>query len=138
MIYKGLMATKTIYSIEDDIDGTPNASTVTFALEGAVYEIDLSDKHVTQLRKAMELFVEHARRQRGAAAVGGRTRRANGLLAQNGLSAGTVREWAQEQGIEVSDRGRIPDAIVEQYTEALKNPAKPRARRSGAKASAGK
>ena len=29
-----------------------------------------------------------------------------------------VREWAQQQGLQVSDRGRIPQAIVEQYQAA--------------------
>jgi hypothetical protein len=27
----------------------------------------------------------------------------------------TIRQWAQQQGIQVSERGRIPEEVVAQY-----------------------
>jgi hypothetical protein len=35
-----------------------------------------------------------------------------------GPSAATIRQWAQEQGIEVSARGRVPRAVRDQYLAA--------------------
>jgi nucleoid-associated protein Lsr2 len=34
----------------------------------------------------------------------------------------TIRSWAKDQGIAVSDRGRIPASVVEQYEAATKEP----------------
>ena len=31
-----------------------------------------------------------------------------------------VRQWAQQQGIEVGERGRIPEEVVERYRAAKK------------------
>ncbi len=45
----------------DDIDGTPAQQTITFALDGVTYEIDLSDRHAKQLRSVLERHIEHAR-----------------------------------------------------------------------------
>ena len=50
----------------DDVDGTEADQTVTFALDGVSYEIDLNDQHATQLRHDLGAWIEHARR------VGGR------------------------------------------------------------------
>jgi Lsr2 len=52
------MASRTIVLYEDDLDGTKAAGTVTFALEGVQYEIDLSSKNADKLRKAMAPYVE--------------------------------------------------------------------------------
>jgi len=35
---------------------------------------------------------------------------------------GEIRTWAKEHGIEVSERGRIPAAVLEQYRAATKAP----------------
>jgi hypothetical protein len=49
------MARKTLIQLTDDIDGTPMTDgagrTVTFALEGTTYEIDLSDAHIADSTK---------------------------------------------------------------------------------------
>ncbi|MEV5710094.1 histone-like nucleoid-structuring protein Lsr2 [Actinoallomurus sp. NPDC052274] len=38
-----------------------------------------------------------------------------GHSAISGASASTIRAWAKTRGIEVNERGRIPEAVVEQY-----------------------
>lgn len=55
------MASKTVVEWVDDIDGEPAAETVTFALDGVEYEIDLSTEHATQLRTALTEFIRKAR-----------------------------------------------------------------------------
>jgi len=96
----------------DDLDGGEAAGTVRFGLDGAEYEIDLSAAHNDELRKALQKYLEHARRTGGTARIAARTRRGSAV------DTAKVREWAKEQGIEVKDRGRVPANVVEQYQTA--------------------
>lgn len=64
------MASKTVVELFDDLDGGRADETVSFALDGVEYEIDLSTANATALRNAMAEFIRHAHR------VTGRTRRA--------------------------------------------------------------
>jgi DNA-binding protein HU-beta len=55
------VASKTVVEWVDDIDGGPAAETVSFALDGVEYEIDLSIEHATQLRTTLTEFIRKAR-----------------------------------------------------------------------------
>ncbi len=47
----------------DDLDGESKAhKTVRFAFDGAEYELDLSDQHVSEFRAAVEPYLRAARR----------------------------------------------------------------------------
>jgi hypothetical protein len=108
------MARKVEVKLIDDIDGGQADETVAFAVDGTNYEIDLSAKHANDLRSALEKFVGSARRagRTGApAASRGRVSPARSDRAQNRA----IRDWAKRKKIELSDRGRIPRNIVEQY-----------------------
>jgi nucleoid-associated protein Lsr2 len=108
------MAQRVQVILEDDFDGTDADETVSFGLEGVEYEIDLSSKNAESLREALAPWVAHARR------VGGRRRRAAKVAAANGGSSSTsdIRAWAQEQGYEVSSRGRVSSEIRAAYEAA--------------------
>ena len=97
----------------DDLDGGEAAGTVRFGLDGTEYEIDLSAAHSDELRKALELYLAHARRVGGTARTAARSRRGSASV-----DTAKVREWAKGQGIEVKDRGRVPADVVEQYKAA--------------------
>ena len=56
------MAKRIITDTVDDLDGAPGAETVTFALNGVVYEIDLTSKNAKKLESALAPFIEKARR----------------------------------------------------------------------------
>ena len=101
------MATKITIALEDDLEGGPADETVRFAVGGTQYEIDLSKKHAAAFRKQLAPFVEHARKA-------GRGQRRPRTTSSRQRS-GDIRAWAKEQGIAVSDRGRIPASVVEQY-----------------------
>src|SRR3978361_1522110 len=97
--------------------GSPNAETVTFSFDGRSFEIDLSKKGRSALEKALKPYIDAGR------AVGSRPTRA----AANGRARGrrsssvdlaAVRSWAAENGITVSDRGRISSSVLEQYQAA--------------------
>ncbi|WP_156759944.1 histone-like nucleoid-structuring protein Lsr2 [Microbacterium karelineae] len=111
------MARKIIHQLVDDIDGTVleigQGESVHFSLDGRSYEIDLTDEHATQLRDALAPFVKAGRRAGGAA----RSARPRGAAAGK-HDLGAVRAWARENGHEVSDRGRVPSAILEAYEAA--------------------
>lgn len=56
------MAQKVAVAYTDDIDGTRAAETVSFALDGASYEIDLSARNARVLRKALATYQDAGRR----------------------------------------------------------------------------
>jgi hypothetical protein len=108
------MAQRVTVALEDDLDGGPADETVRFAFGGAEYEIDLSKKNATAFRKKITPFIEHARK-----AGRGPARRATRPVASRQRS-GEIRAWAKDHGITVSERGRIPASVVEQYQAATK------------------
>ncbi|MFC4858384.1 histone-like nucleoid-structuring protein Lsr2 [Actinophytocola glycyrrhizae] len=120
------MAQRTILELVDDLDGGKADETVTFALDGVEFEIDLSADHAAALRNTLAEFVGHARR------IGGRKQRSAGAPKTNGNSNSNgngngkpdtqaVREWARSQGEQVAERGRVPQALVIRFQEAHQN-----------------
>jgi hypothetical protein len=108
------MATKITVTLEDDLDGGPAEETVRFAVGGTEYEIDLNRKNARAFRKQLAPFIEHARR------AGRGQRRRQARSASSREHSGDIRAWANEQGIAVSGRGRIPASVLEQYEAATK------------------
>jgi hypothetical protein len=106
------MAQKVTIALEDDLDGGPADETVRFGIGGSEYEIDLNKKNAKAFRKQLAPFIEHARK----AGRGPRRPR----TASTRQRSGSVRAWAKEQGITVSERGRIPSSVVDQYEAATK------------------
>jgi hypothetical protein len=106
------MAQRVTVALEDDLDGGPADETVRFAFGGADYEIDLSKKNAAAFRKKLAPFVEHARKPgRAQPRRGSRT-------AASRQRSGDIRAWAKDHGIAVSERGRIPASVVDQYQAA--------------------
>lgn len=102
--------------ITDDIDGSKDAREVSFAFQGTNYNIDLGKKNLAAFEKASKPYIDAATKvSRGPA----KTRRSTKSRFSGGSDA-AVREWAREAGIEVSQRGRIPKAVLEQYESAHK------------------
>lgn len=112
------MAQRVIIELLDDMDGTTAATqTVSFGLDGIAYDIDLSDKNAEKVRKALAPFIEKARRTGKApksASNGSKAAKA----ASTGPKPADVRKWAQDNGHEVPDRGRIPQEIQDAYAAA--------------------
>jgi Lsr2 len=106
------VAQKITVVLEDDIDGGPADETVRFRLGGTDYEIDLSTKNANAFRRQLAPFIEHARR------TGRGQRRRPGRAASSRERSADIRAWAKDQGITVSDRGRISASVAEQYEAA--------------------
>ena len=115
------MAKRVIHELIDDIDGKTADESVTFGLDGVQYEIDLSADNAAKLRDALAPFVAAGTRvARGTAApaVTGRGREAGRGRSSSRADREqnrAIREWAIAKGLEVSDRGRIKQEIVDRY-----------------------
>lgn len=105
------MATRVETTLIDDLDGTEAAETVTFALDGSTYEIDLSQPNADALRGSLAAFVSKARRAGGRKQAGTPARRGASNTQQ-------VRAWAEAQGMTVNSRGRLNSRVVEAYEKA--------------------
>lgn len=106
------MARKTYVELIDDLTGDKAEETVSFALDGVAYEIDLSEENAAKLREELGNWTEKARR------VGGRRARGTSGSRSSSNDSAKIREWAREAGYEVPDRGRISGTIRKAYEEA--------------------
>lgn len=113
------MAQRTVVRLVDDIEGTELANgkgeTVSFALDGVSYEIDLADKNAKKLRDALQFYVEHGRRvagRRGRSTSGAASRPAKDY------DTAAVKAWAATKKIDVPSRGRLPKSLIDQYKAA--------------------
>lgn len=112
------MAQKVTVSLVDDLDGSEAEETVEFGLDGASYQIDLSEDNAERLRDALAEYVEHARRSGGRKRAVGRVTaagRAPRTATADREQNQAIREWARKQGMKVSDRGRIPSDVIDAY-----------------------
>jgi hypothetical protein len=107
------MAQRVTVELEDDLDGGPAVETLRFGLGGSEYEIDLSKKNASRFRRQIAPYIEHARK------AGSRPRRRAVRPGSGRGRSGDIRAWAKDQGIAVSERGRIPASVVQQYQAAM-------------------
>ncbi|UJP40915.1 histone-like nucleoid-structuring protein Lsr2 [Cellulomonas palmilytica] len=109
------MAQKVQVLLIDDVDGSSADETVTFALDGVTYEIDLTAKRAAELRDSFATWVGHARKV-GGRSTSGAAKPSSRRRSSNDAQA--IREWAKAQGLEVSERGRISADVREAYDKA--------------------
>ena len=121
------MATMTTVSLVDDLDGSAAAETVAFALDGANYEIDLTDKNAKKLRDSLAAFVSGARRvdsgrrataTRGAKAKPAMATKSSARTTPDREQTAAIREWARTAGFEVSERGRLSATVLDAFEAA--------------------
>ena len=108
------MAQRVNVVLVDDLDGNDASETVTFALDGVDYEIDLSESNAAALRDALGRYIQAGRR------VGGRRKKGQRVAAggETGPSASDIRRWARENGWDVPERGRVSAEVREAYAAA--------------------
>jgi hypothetical protein len=80
-----------------------------FSLDGRDYEIDLCEKHSQKFDEVLSRFAEKARKVTNR--VGKPKRR---TTAHRQRSA-EIRSWAKQNGMDVSDRGRIPANVIAKF-----------------------
>lgn len=104
-----IMAIRTV--LVDDMDGGDADVTIAFIVNGESYTLDLSTKNAERFNKAIEPFVEAAQKRAAS--------RVNLVEAEMAgvEQRAAIREWARKKGMEVSDRGRIPQDIVDAFNK---------------------
>lgn len=114
------MAKTVIVKLTDDLDGSDADETVSFALDGRTYEIDLSAAHAVQLRDAVMPFAQKARVS-GARSGGSTSRPPRSTAGETMYSQlhdeekARFRSWAN-----MATARRISDARVKSWIAAGK------------------
>ena len=103
------MAQKVQVFLVDDVDGSEASESVSLGVDGTTYELDLSDKNAKKLRDELGPWIKAARKTGG-------TRRPTTSSSNVDLKA--IRAWAAANKIELSNRGRVPANVIEQYKAA--------------------
>lgn len=106
------MAQRVQVQLLDDLTGEEAAETITFGLDGVMYEIDLTAQNARQLRDELGVYVEKGRKVRGRSAA----QRRSTTSARD--ETRRIREWAEKNGYSPSSRGRISKNIMEAYQAA--------------------
>jgi hypothetical protein len=110
------MAQKVITTLVDDIDGTHIADgegeTVRFAIDGTSYEIDLTTDNAEKLRDALQPYIDNGRRTRNTTP---QTKSTSISSSNSREEFAAAREWLKNNGHQVSDRGRVPNKLLELY-----------------------
>lgn len=132
----------------DDMDNSPGAEPVKFSLGENSYVIDLCEKNLHRLEKALRPFIEHARQTKGTVkppkvgemppddapeptqqavqaavkSVGQRVRAADKATSAGGKAPSArpgIREWAVQEGLLPAGRGgRMPLSVEDAYDAA--------------------
>ncbi len=97
--------------LEDDLTGGPADETIMFGLDGREFEIDLNTKHAQRFRKQLAAFIEHARPVRAGRRTAART-------AASRERSRLIRAWADQEGFEVAEHGRLPANVIAEYEHA--------------------
>lgn len=110
------MAKKEIVQVIDDIDGKvlDEYETVRWSLDGRSYEFDTSAKHAAQFRDLFQKYVDVSR----SSSSRGIKRAVPVPVGRSKEQTKAIRDWATQEGYEVSDRGRIPLSIIEAFEAA--------------------
>ena len=106
------MAQKVTVVLDDDLTGGPADQTIRFAFEGTEYEIDLNAKTAATFQRAARAL------HRACPQAGQAQPHCPGRAAASRQRSGDIRAWAKGHGLAVSERGRIPASVVEQYHAA--------------------
>jgi hypothetical protein len=112
------MAQKVQVILVDDVDGGEADETVSFALDGISYEIDVSEANAEAIREALAPWLGHARRVGGRATARARSGAVKSRPAAERTDLSDLRSWARDNGFQVSDRGRVSSEVRAAYEAA--------------------
>jgi hypothetical protein len=108
----------------DDLDGLSTAEeTVFFALDGINYEIDLSAENAHKLRESLRPWRDSGRVVNRSRANGRHTnhrpvKSSKSMTRTDRAHSQAIRTWAVANGLRISARGKIPDAVHRAFDEA--------------------
>jgi hypothetical protein len=80
-----------------------------FSLDGRDYEIDLCVRHSQKFDEVFHKFADRARKATN------RVSRVKRRTSAHRRHSAEIRSWAKNNGLTVSDRGRIPAEVITRY-----------------------
>jgi hypothetical protein len=80
-----------------------------FSLDGRDYEIDLCVRHSQKFDEVFHKFADRARKATS------RVSRVKRRTSAHRRHSAEIRSWAKNNGLTVSDRGRIPAEVITRY-----------------------
>lgn len=90
--------------------------TFRFGWDLVTYEIDLCQEHAAELSEVMERLISSGRR------LGSPAKSVNvappAPSPRDMATTAEVRAWARKKGMDVSEKGRVPDEVFEKYLAA--------------------
>jgi hypothetical protein len=92
--------------VTDDIDGSSGAEAVSFSLDGQGYELDLGLPNRQRMQESLQTFIVAGRK------IGRGTQR---RVASRRSDLAAIRAWAADQGLRISERGRISAEVISAY-----------------------
>ncbi|WP_188436419.1 histone-like nucleoid-structuring protein Lsr2 [Microbacterium murale] len=116
------MARRIVHQLVDDLDGevleTGAGETITFSLNGVSYELDLSEKNAAEFREKLDPWISAARRVASSGTGRARDSRRSSTGSRPKRDLAAIRVWANAHGHKVSDRGRVPETVLQAYDAA--------------------
>jgi Lsr2 len=100
---------------QDSEEKKRRGETVRFGLDGHEYETELCTMHVRAFEKMTQEYQTHARRQTSS-----RVHKETPRTPARRKRLGEIRAWARENGMEINNRGRIPDEVTRKYEASFK------------------
>ncbi len=108
----------------DDLSGDSGAKTRRFSIDGAEYEIDLTDASYASLKAALKPFIKvarstgAARARANAPARRAKVRKGRSGGAKTSTEAAVIRAWARANGMAVTERGRVAPELKAAWAAA--------------------
>jgi hypothetical protein len=96
----------TVIKLVDDMGARGRARTIHFSVDGSHFEIDLTERSIRTLRRALAPFILRARRMQRAPGP-------RDLVPAH--DPASVREWADRRGIQRPRRGFPGRALVDRF-----------------------
>lgn len=112
------MAKETITIVRDDLDGTEGASSYKFGWGDDQYEIDLTDNNAKELEDFLSKYIDKAAKVTARLPRQASTSTSRSSSSSNKEELQKIRQWAKDNGYEVSDRGRVSQSIQDAYRAA--------------------
>jgi hypothetical protein len=106
------MATKVDTYKVDDLDGSKPAKTVSFAVDGTNYEIDLAEPNAQEFYEQWDRYIKAGRRVSGRDSRAGHAGRRSKERHEKLQAA---RKWLRERGHPIPQRGRIPQDLLAEF-----------------------
>lgn len=115
------MATR-MMTVCDVCGAVATGDTIRLGWGSSFYEADLCADHVEELSSIMDRVVKNAKLLGGSKQVAGSPFVIPTTAPRRKPTTIEVRRWAKQQGLKVPDKGRVPEALISQYTQAQLTP----------------